>query len=165
MGRRRKQDTHLPKRMYMRRGAYYFCHPETNEWQPLGKDIAAAFAAYGKLDAVNGAATTWATFDRIRTEVLPLKRSAKTPVRSGEEARKPKAAYRDMPTTRSPRSIATLAAAPSPVACRRSTLGRRSRRQVLGAVGAVPVLSADRWRALDGKTGSIIRSLSAEVRH
>ena len=50
MGRRRKLDTHLPKRMYMRRGAYYFCHPETNEWQPLGKDIAAAFC-YQYLDS------------------------------------------------------------------------------------------------------------------
>ena len=97
-GRRRKQDTHLPKRMYMRRGAYYFCHPQTNEWQPLGKDIAAAFAAHGKL--VGG---QWSghnlgeVIDRYRTEVLPLKRSAKTRTDQAKQFEKLKVVFGDMP--------------------------------------------------------------------
>jgi integrase len=88
----------LPKRMYMRRGAYYFCHPQTNEWQPLGKDIAAAFAAYGKL--VSG---QWSghnlgdVIDRYRTEVLPLKRSAKTRADQAKQLEKLKAVFCDMP--------------------------------------------------------------------
>ena len=57
---------------------YYSYHPETNEWQPLGKDIAAAFAAYGKLVGGQWSSTTWVTsIDRYRTEVSPLKRSAR----------------------------------------------------------------------------------------
>lgn len=98
MGRRRNQDTHLPKRMYMRRGAYYFCHPATNEWQPLGKDIVAAFAAYGKL--VGG---QWSghnlgeVIDRYRTEVLPLKRSAKTRTDQAKQLEKLKVVFGDMP--------------------------------------------------------------------
>src|SRR5450755_1856983 len=79
MGRRRKQDTHLPKRMYMRRGAYYFCHPKSNEWQPLGRDIATAFAEYGKLVSDQWSGHNLGdAIDRYRTEVLPLKRSATT---------------------------------------------------------------------------------------
>ena len=84
--------------MYMRRGAYYFCHPETNDWQPLGKDIAAAFAAYGKL--VGG---QWSghnlgdVIDRYRTEVLPLKRSAKTRADQARQLEKLKAVFGDMP--------------------------------------------------------------------
>jgi integrase len=98
MGRRRKQDTHLPKRMYMRRGAYYFCHPESNQWQPLGKDIGAAFAEYGKL--VGG---QWSgrnlgdVIDRYRTEVLPLKRSAKTRADQAKQLQRLKGVFGDMP--------------------------------------------------------------------
>jgi integrase len=98
VGRRRKQDTHLPKRMYMRRGAYYFCHPETNAWQPLGKDIAAAFAEYGRL--VSG---QWSghnlgdVIDRYRTEVLPLKRSAQTRSDQAKQLDKLKAVFGGMP--------------------------------------------------------------------
>ena len=98
MGRRRKLDTHLPKRMYMRRGAYYFCHPDTNAWQPLGKDIAAAFAEYGKL--VSG---QWSghdlgdVIDRYRTEVLPLKRSAKTRTDQAKQLAKLKAVFGTVP--------------------------------------------------------------------
>ena len=84
--------------MYMRRGAYYFCHPETNEWQPLGKDIAAAIAEYGKL--VSG---QWSghnlgdVIDRYRTEVLPLKRAAKTRADQAKQLEKLKAVFGDMP--------------------------------------------------------------------
>jgi integrase len=84
--------------MYMRRGAYYFCHPETNEWQPLGKDIAGAFAEYGKL--VSG---QWSghnlgdVIDRYRTEVLPQKRAAKTRADQAKQLEKLKGIFGDMP--------------------------------------------------------------------
>jgi hypothetical protein len=73
MGRRRKTDLHLPKRMYERRGKYYFDSPKTGKWEPLGDDYAAALAAYGKL-----AGPLWTgrvlrdVFTRYKSEITPL---------------------------------------------------------------------------------------------
>lgn len=73
MGRRRKRDLHLPKRMYERRGKYYFDSPTTKKWEPLGDDYAAALAAYGRM-----AGPLWTgrslhdVFTRYKTEITPL---------------------------------------------------------------------------------------------
>lgn len=89
MGRRRKSDLHLPKRMYERRGKYYFDRPlsedeqakvlrETGKkkesiWEPLGGDYAAALTKYGQL-----AGPLWTgrvlhdVFTRYKTEITPL---------------------------------------------------------------------------------------------
>lgn len=73
MGRRRKVDLHLPKRMYERRGKYYFDSPTTKKWEPLGDDYATALAAYGRL-----AGPLWTgrvlrdVFTRYKTEITPL---------------------------------------------------------------------------------------------
>jgi integrase len=70
MGRRRRKDTHLPKRMYERRGKYYFDSPATKKWEPLGDDYALALAAYGRL-----AGPLWTgrvlhdVFTRYKTEI------------------------------------------------------------------------------------------------
>lgn len=70
MGRRRKTDLHLPKRMYERRGKYYFDSPTTKKWEPLGDDYAAALAKYGQL-----AGPLWTgrvlhdVFTRYKTEI------------------------------------------------------------------------------------------------
>lgn len=92
MGRRRHIDRHLPKRMYCRRGKYYFDDPKTGRWTPLGDDIGAAMAKYG---ALLGPAWTGRTLgdviDRYRTRVLPLKRSAQTRSDQGRELERLKA--------------------------------------------------------------------------
>lgn len=76
MGRRRKHDKHLPRRMYCRRGAYYFDNPDTHDWEPLGKDLAEALAIYGrKIGGRWSGRTLGDVIDRYRVEVLPLKRS------------------------------------------------------------------------------------------
>lgn len=73
MGRTRKKDRHLPKRMYERRGKYYFDSPVTGKWEPLGDDITTALAEYGKLigPAWNGR-TLGDTIQRYKTQVTPL---------------------------------------------------------------------------------------------
>lgn len=79
MGRRRRFDKHLPRRVYCRRGAYYFDNPTTHKWEPLGRDLAAALAAYGqKIGGRWSGRTLGDVIDRYRTEVLPLKRSEHT---------------------------------------------------------------------------------------
>jgi integrase len=86
MGRRREYDTHLPKRMYERRGKFYFDSPVTKKWEPLGDDIAIAMARYGQLIGPQWSGRTMAdVIDRYRTRVLPLKRSAQTKIDQGRE--------------------------------------------------------------------------------
>lgn len=70
MGRRRRVDLHLPKRMYERRGKYYFDSPTTKKWEPLGDDYQLALSAYGRL-----AGPLWTgrvlrdVFTRYKTEI------------------------------------------------------------------------------------------------
>lgn len=79
MGRRRKHDTHLPKRMYERRGKFYFDSPVTGKWEPLGDDIAKAMAEYGRLIGPQWSGRTLGdVIDRYKTNVLPLKKSPHT---------------------------------------------------------------------------------------
>jgi integrase len=79
VGRRRKHDTHLPKRMYERRGRFYFDSPVTKKWEPLGDDIAIAMAKYGQLIGPQWSGRTLGdVIERYQTRVLPLKRSAQT---------------------------------------------------------------------------------------
>ena len=73
MGRKRKTDKHLPRRMYMRRGAYYFVDKE-GRWIPLGGDYAIAMAEYGR---ISGPSTRCITvgdvIDRYSLDVSPHK--------------------------------------------------------------------------------------------
>lgn len=79
MGRRRRRDTHLPRRMYLRRGRYYFDSPVERKWIPLGDDLAEALARYGQIVGSDWSGRTMGdVIDRYRTRVLPLKRSAQT---------------------------------------------------------------------------------------
>jgi integrase len=65
--------------MYQRHGAFYFFHPTTTKWMPLGKDIAAALTQYGQLIGGQWSGQTFGdVIDRYKTQVLPLKRSAQT---------------------------------------------------------------------------------------
>ena len=73
MGRRRRSDLHLPKRMYQRRGKFYFDSPTSGKWEPLGEDYASALTLYGKLAGPIWAGRTLAdVFTRYKTEITPL---------------------------------------------------------------------------------------------
>lgn len=73
MGRRRRTDLHLPKRMYERRGKFYFDSPITKKWEPLGADIVTALAKYGQLIGPTWSGHTLGDlFQRYKTMVTPL---------------------------------------------------------------------------------------------
>lgn len=73
MGRRRKKDLHLPKRMYERRGKFYFDSPVTGKWEPLGDDIASALAKYGQLIGPVWSGRTLAdVLQRYKSQITPL---------------------------------------------------------------------------------------------
>jgi integrase len=75
MGRRRRKNLHLPKRMQQRRGKFYFIEPESEKWIPLGDDYSLALTHYGRL-----AAPLWTgrvlsdVFTRYKTEITALVR-------------------------------------------------------------------------------------------
>lgn len=73
MGRRRKRDLHLPKRMYARRGKFYFDSPTTGKWEPLGDDYQLALMAYGRLAGPLWTGRTLSeVFRRYKTEITPM---------------------------------------------------------------------------------------------
>lgn len=75
MGRKRHQDRHLPRYVYLRRGAYYFQNPKTRQWEPLGRDLAVALLAYaGKVAEHKELRTIADVISRYRGEVLTKKR-------------------------------------------------------------------------------------------
>lgn len=47
MGRNRKHDRHLPRRMYLRSGGYYYVAP-SGKWEPLGRDYAKALILWAE---------------------------------------------------------------------------------------------------------------------
>lgn len=96
MGRRRKHDRHLPQRVYLRRGVYYFVTLD-GRWEPLGRDLSEALAEYGRM--VGGAwsgRTMGDIIDRYRVEVLPLKKSAHTRALEGPQLGRLRAVFGDM---------------------------------------------------------------------
>jgi integrase len=78
MGRKRTRDKHLPQRVYLDHGTYWF-RPKGAKAVNLGRDLGEALAKYG---AIIGPAWSGRTLgdviDRYRTQVLPLKRSQHT---------------------------------------------------------------------------------------
>lgn len=77
MGRRRKHDTHLPRRFYLRAGTYYFVDIE-GQWHNLGRDYAKAIGKYGELTADEPRALQLMEdlIDRYLREVSPSKAEA-----------------------------------------------------------------------------------------
>ncbi len=69
MGRRRKTDKHLPQRMYLRSGTYYFADPG-GKWHNLGRDYAAAMYGYAQITGPGGHCRTLGdAVDRYMKEV------------------------------------------------------------------------------------------------
>jgi integrase len=76
MGRRRTHDRHLPQRMYLLHGAYYF-RAAGKPAMHLGRDLGAALTKYGTLIGSQWVGRTLGdVIDRYRIEVLPLKGKA-----------------------------------------------------------------------------------------
>ena len=48
MGRRRQHDKHLPQRVYLKDGTYWF-RPRVGKYVNLGRDLAEAIARYASL--------------------------------------------------------------------------------------------------------------------
>lgn len=78
MGRKRRTDRHLPQRVYLNHGAYFY-RPKTGPAVRLGSEIGEALAKYATLVSKTWSARTFGDLiDRYRVEILPLKRSAQT---------------------------------------------------------------------------------------
>ncbi len=74
MGRRRRKDKHLPERMYLRSGTYYFAEYGTNKWINLGRDYVKAMATYAVQTAEDGPCLTMSDLiKRYLHEIAPLK--------------------------------------------------------------------------------------------
>lgn len=69
---RRKIDYHLPPRMYLKSGTYYYVSRE-NKWLNLGKDLAIAKRKWSELDGGIPAGGMAAIMDRYLTEIVPKK--------------------------------------------------------------------------------------------
>lgn len=78
MGRTRTRDKHLPQRMYLERGIYWF-RPKGAKPVHCGRDLAEAIARYAAIVGTDWSGRTIGdVIDRYTAEVLPLKRSAAT---------------------------------------------------------------------------------------
>lgn len=72
MGRRRKHHKHLPERVYLKHGSYFYASPVTGKWENLGKTPADMYRAYAKIvETPTHARTMNAVFDRYLQEALP----------------------------------------------------------------------------------------------
>jgi integrase len=78
MGRRRLRDRHLPLRVYLNHGAYWF-RPRGGKPVHLGRELSDALARYAAIIGQQWHGRTLAdVIDRYRLEVLPQKRSQQT---------------------------------------------------------------------------------------
>ncbi len=74
MGRRRKTQQHLPSRMYLRSGSYYFVEPGTERWINLGRDYIKAMGAYARRTADDSPRRTVdELINRYSREIAPTK--------------------------------------------------------------------------------------------
>lgn len=72
MGRRRKKDKHLPARVYLRSGTYYFVC-SSGKWINLGKNYPVALRKVADFVEPAAVTTMGTLFDRYGVEVIPAK--------------------------------------------------------------------------------------------
>lgn len=76
MGMRRRTDKHLPRRMYQRRGKYYFVDV-SGKWHPLGPDYVKAMGKYAEMTGPGKPCVTLGeVIEKYRLNVLPHKAEA-----------------------------------------------------------------------------------------
>ncbi len=96
MGRRRQHDKHLPQRVYLKDGTYWF-RPRVGKYVNLGRDLAEAIARYASLiGTARSGRTLGDVIDRYRTQVLPTKRSPKTRINESASLDRLKRVYGQM---------------------------------------------------------------------
>jgi integrase len=96
MGRRRQRDKHLPQRVYLDHGTYWF-RPNGGKAVNLGRDLADAITCYASLIGTAWSGRTLGdVIDRYRTQVLPTKRSAQTRTDEGKALDRLKRVYGHM---------------------------------------------------------------------
>ncbi len=72
MGRRRIHDTHLPKRVYLRRGVYYFVD-YLGKWHGIGKTMAEMYMHLSHFAEGSPTRSMNDLFERYEIEVIPTK--------------------------------------------------------------------------------------------
>jgi integrase len=96
MGRRRLTEKHLPRRMYLEHGAYYFV-PNGGKKLRLDADLGVALTKYAVLIGNSWKLRTLGdVIDKYRAEVLPLKRSEQTREEEGKSLDRLKKAFGHM---------------------------------------------------------------------
>ncbi len=76
MGMRRRTNKHLPRRMYLRRGKYYFVDV-SGKWHPLGAEYLKAMGTYAAMtDPGRPCLTLGNVIEKYRLHVLPHKAKA-----------------------------------------------------------------------------------------
>ena len=96
MGRNRRQDRHLPAKVYLEHGAYYYRDGKKPRVQ-LGRDLGEALSKYAALIGPAWSLRTLGdVIDRYRIEVLPLKRADQTRLEEGRALDKLKIAFGHM---------------------------------------------------------------------
>lgn len=76
MGKPRTKDKHLPRRVYLRSGTYYFVHPD-GKWESLGKSLGEAMRQWGEMVHRQFSARSMNDlFDRYAAEIIPTKAAA-----------------------------------------------------------------------------------------
>jgi integrase len=96
MGRRRKRDRHLPARVYLDHGTFWF-RPKVGKPVNLGRDLADALTRYASIIGAQWSGRTLGdVIDRYRLEVLPRKRSERTRDDEGKALDRLKAVFGHM---------------------------------------------------------------------
>lgn len=75
VGRSRRTDRHLPRRMYAKHGAFWFVD-RSNRWHRLGTDYAEALRRYAALQERPAASHLDALITRYEDEILPQRAAA-----------------------------------------------------------------------------------------
>lgn len=96
MGRRRTRDRHLPQRVYLDHGTYWF-RPKQGKAVNLGRDLSDALARYAAIIGTQWSGRTVGdVIERYRLEVLPVKRSEQTREDEGRALDRLKAVFGHM---------------------------------------------------------------------
>lgn len=75
VGRKRRHDTHLPQRVYLRRGKYYFVNLD-GKWLPLGSTPTEMYRTLAELEAGAKIGTVGDIIHRYLREITPSKAKA-----------------------------------------------------------------------------------------
>ena len=71
MGRQRHGDKHLPQRVYLRRGSYYYVNL-SGKWHNLGRDLSSMYRTLAMHIEISASSSTMnKVFDRYLIEVMP----------------------------------------------------------------------------------------------